>query len=95
MSSDGPVDHQPEAASEYAPEPTDEAQPVKRENTERIALRVLNQLNQVRREREEEFAHAAEGVRRRESMGRPKVPYGIDVAAAWAWRLLLIVAAAR
>lgn len=94
MSSDGPQDHQPQAQPEYVPEPADEVHPpAKRETTERIALRVLNQLNQVRREREQEFAHAAEGVLPRDVHDRPRVPYGIEVAAAWAWRLLLIVAA--
>lgn len=94
MSSDGPQDHQPEPVPEYAPEPADQApSPAKRENTERIALRLLNQLNQVRREREQEFAHAADGVLPRVSQDRATVPYGIEVASAWAWRLLLIVAA--
>lgn len=94
MSSDGPQDHQPEPEPEYAPEVSEDTQPpAKRENTERIALRLLNQLNQVRREREQEFAHAADGVLPRVSRDRPTVPYGIDVASAWAWRVLLIVAA--
>jgi predicted PurR-regulated permease PerM len=96
MSSDGPEDHQPpvEPDQEFPPEPPEEPQAAKRENTERIALRLLNQLNQVRREREQEFAHAADGVLPRGSVDRPTVPYGIDLAAAWAWRLLLIGAAA-
>lgn len=96
MSSDGPDDHQPpiESEQEFAPEPPEEPQTGKRENTERIALRLLNQLNQVRREREQEFAHAADGVLPHQARDRVRVPYGIDVAAAWAWRLLLIVAAA-
>ncbi|WP_082605981.1 AI-2E family transporter [Nocardioides sp. Root190] len=91
MTSDG--SNEPEPALE--PEDT-EAPPLGpdlEEREERLFRRFAHQWAQVREERRHEgpapsFATGPSNFRRAE------VPFGLDLAAGWAWRLLLITAAA-
>jgi predicted PurR-regulated permease PerM len=58
---------------------------------ERFATQFAHQWSQVRAERRhEEVPTIAAGE---SNFARGQVPYGVDLAAAWAWRLLVIVAA--
>lgn len=59
------------------------------EETERFARRLFHQWTQLREERQAQLAApAAIGAG-----GRPDVPWGIELAAQWSWRLLIIGAA--
>lgn len=68
----------------------DEVEREDREVMENFASRLFHQWNQLREERQEQLAVLVPATPR---TGRPTVPWGIDLAAQWAWRLLLIVAA--
>jgi putative heme transporter len=70
-----------------------------RENTERLATRLFDQWNRLREERQVQLAPPrrvageegdVDGLSRR----RAEVPYGVELTASWAWRFLVIVAAA-
>lgn len=62
-----------------------------REVIENFASRLFHQWNQLREERQEQLSVVVPATPR---TGRPDVPWGIDLAAQWAWRVLLIGAAA-
>jgi putative heme transporter len=63
----------------------------RRRSDERFAERFANQWSQLRAERRsEEPPSIAAGE---SNFATGKVPYGVDLAAAWSWRLLVIVAA--
>lgn len=68
----------------HRPDPMSEAE-------EGIAARLAHQWAQLRDERR---AGPAPVVGGRSNFTRAQVPWGIDLAAAWAWRLLVIAAAA-
>ncbi|MFT4083241.1 MAG: AI-2E family transporter [Nocardioides sp.] len=62
-----------------------------RESTESLASRLYQQWSQLREVRQEQLASPAPL-----SSSLPRkatVPYGVELAASWAWRLLVIVAA--
>lgn len=56
----------------------------------RLARRLFSQWSALRDERERQLAPPAV---RREQLVRSSVPPGFDLAAAWAWRFLVVVAA--
>ncbi len=97
MSSDGPTDPEPtvpdEADEDNQPEAMQDppAGPDTDEREERLFRRFAHQWSQLREERRHEqppsFATGPSNFRRAE------VPFGLDLAAGWAWRLLLIAAA--
>jgi len=64
-----------------SPPPADEAG---------FAARLLHQWSQLREERQ---AQLAVPVAARVPVGRPEVPFGVELAAQWAWRFLVIAAA--
>jgi putative heme transporter len=65
-----------------------------RRSDERFAERFATQWASMRAERRAEPAESAVAVQAGESNFAPgRVPYGVDLAAAWAWRFLVIVAA--
>ncbi|MEP9381661.1 AI-2E family transporter [Nocardioides sp. KR10-350] len=58
---------------------------------ESLAVRLFQQWNQLREERQEQLASPVPL-----STSQPRrstIPYGVDLAASWAWRFLVIVAA--
>lgn len=61
------------------------------DGVEGLATRLFQQWNQLREERQAQLAVPVEYLPRRDQ--RAEVPYGVDLAAAWAWRFLVIVAA--
>ena len=50
----------------------------------------VQQYNQLREERQEKLAPPVQVI---QPMGGPKVPPGVELAAQWAWRFLVIAAA--
>ncbi|MCX6402125.1 MAG: AI-2E family transporter [Propionibacteriales bacterium] len=87
---------EPEPESEPEPDPGPEppAGPTDEERDERLFRRFAHQWALVREERREErrgdvpvFATGPSNFRRAE------VPFGLDLAAGWAWRLLIIAGA--
>lgn len=60
------------------------------EDDEGIAQRLAHQWSQLREERRSEPAPITAGP---SNFSRAQVPWGLDLAAAWAWRFLVIVAA--
>ncbi|UDY22964.1 AI-2E family transporter [Nocardioides sp. Kera G14] len=60
-----------------------------REDTERFARRLFQQWSHLREERQAQLAAPVPPV----VAGRPDVPWGVELAAAWAWRFLVIGAA--
>ena len=56
----------------------------------RFAARLLHQWSQLREERQAQLAVPVAAPAR---LGRPEVPWGVELAAQWAWRFLVIVAA--
>ena len=58
---------------------------------ENLAVRLVQQFNQLREERQEQLASPVPVASAQPR--RSTVPYGVDLAAAWAWRFLVIVAA--
>lgn len=63
-----------------------------RESAESFALRLVNQFERLREERQEQLA-APEPVTAPKPVSRTDVPYGVELSAQWAWRFLVIVAA--
>lgn len=63
-----------------------------RATNERLAARLYQQWNQLRQERQEQLASPAPVAVAAEPK-RPTIPPGVDLAASWAWRFLVIVAA--
>lgn len=64
-----------------------------RESAENFALRMLGQFERLREERQEQLA-APEPEEDHEPLPQKSpVPYGVELAAQWAWRFLVIVAA--
>ena len=59
--------------------------------TERLAHQIAHQWAQVRAERRPEPEPIATGP---SNFRRAEVPWGVDLAAAWSWRLLVVAAAA-
>ncbi|MCW2768209.1 MAG: hypothetical protein JWO11_4168, partial [Nocardioides sp.] len=57
---------------------------------ERVATRLAHQWAQMRDERRAEPEPVAAGP---SNFSRAQVPWGVDLAAAWAWRFLVIVIA--
>jgi len=62
-----------------------------RESPEGFAARLLQQWSQLREERQEQLASPVPMAATQPH--RSTIPYGVDLAASWAWRLLVIVAA--
>ncbi|HWJ65328.1 MAG TPA: AI-2E family transporter [Nocardioides sp.] len=97
MSSDEPVD--PERGPEDRPEvdPTPEPEPPlgpdEGEREERLLRRFAHQWAQVREEREGRRHEAPGFATGPSNLRRAEVPYGLDLAAGWSWRLLLIAGA--
>lgn len=60
------------------------------EDDESFAARLFHQWTQLRQERQ---AQLAVPVQVTTPLGRPEVPWGVELAAQWAWRFLVIVAA--
>jgi predicted PurR-regulated permease PerM len=61
------------------------------EHREGVAARLAHQLAALRHPREPEPIEIAAGT---SNFSRAEVPYGVDLAAAWSWRLLVIAGAA-
>jgi putative heme transporter len=61
---------------------------------EGIATRLAHQWAQLRDERRAQQAPAVTIVSGPSNFSRAQVPWGVDLAAAWAWRMLVIAAAA-
>lgn len=59
---------------------------------ERLSARLFQQWNQLREERQEHLASPVPIITS-DTPRRSSVPYGVDLAASWAWRFLVIVAA--
>lgn len=101
MSSDGPTEPDPTASAEQEARDSEEREPEAMqdppagpdtdEREERLFRRFAHQWSQLREERRHEqppsFTTGPSNFRRAE------VPFGLDLAAGWAWRLLLIAAA--
>ncbi|WP_364514551.1 AI-2E family transporter [Nocardioides sp. LML1-1-1.1] len=102
MSSDGPTEPDPTEPLRAQPTPEREepepeamqdppAGPDTDEREERLFRRFAHQWSQLREERRHEVAPGfATGP---SNFRRAEVPFGLDLAAGWAWRLLLIAAA--
>jgi predicted PurR-regulated permease PerM len=69
----------------------DDEDDAEHESVESVLQRFANQWALVREERRAGPATIETGPSR---FGRAEVPWGLDLAAAWAWRLLIIAAAA-
>ena len=84
--------------SEAGPETSDEDEPSRRwlhlrggrDQEERLAERLAQQWALVRADRRPEPLPIETGP---SNVARAQVPYGLDLVAAWAWRLLVIAAA--
>ena len=63
-----------------------------REREDRVLARITAQWVQMREERRHEVSPAPSGPRT-SNFDRARVPWGVDLAAAWGWRLLVIAAA--
>ncbi|SDK95215.1 Predicted PurR-regulated permease PerM [Nocardioides sp. YR527] len=83
---------QDEADARESAEVAKEAAAEARESAENFALRLVNQFERLREERQEQLA-APEPVTAPKSVSRTDVPYGVELSAQWAWRFLVIVAA--
>ena len=64
-----------------------------RRSDERFAERFANQWASMRSERAERSAQPVTVEAGESNFAPARVPYGVDLAAAWAWRFLVIVAA--
>lgn len=81
------------AEAEEAAAAAKEAAAEARESAENFALRMLGQFERLREERQEQLA-APEPEEDHEPLPlKSPVPYGVELAAQWAWRFLVIVAA--
>lgn len=81
------------AEAEEAAAAAKEAAAEARESAENFALRMLGQFERLREERQEQLA-APEPEQDHEPLPlKSPVPYGVELAAQWAWRFLVIVAA--
>lgn len=65
-----------------------------REDDDRLAHRLAQQWAQLREERERALALPPARPATPSGFSRTQVPHGLDLTAAWAWRFLVIVAAA-
>ena len=77
-----------------APAGRDDASEEAPEHKEGVASRLAHQwaaMRRLEREHEHEPVVIAAGA---SNFRRAEVPYGVDLAAAWSWRLLIIAAAA-
>jgi len=83
---------QDEADARESAEVAKEAAAEARESAENFALRLVNQFERLREERQEQLA-APEPVTAPKAVSRTDVPYGVELSAQWAWRFLVIVAA--
>ncbi|WP_292652726.1 AI-2E family transporter [Nocardioides sp.] len=83
---------QDEADARESAEVAKEAAAEARESAESFALRLVNQFERLREERQEQLA-APEPVTAPKAVSRTDVPYGVELSAQWAWRFLVIVAA--
>ncbi|HWJ12036.1 MAG TPA: AI-2E family transporter [Nocardioides sp.] len=109
MSTDGPIDgpaEQDEHPEPGAPESAEEEAvtalaeedepplgPNDDERDERLLRRFAHQWALLREEREGRRHEAPTFTTGPSRLGRAEVPYGLDLAAGWAWRLLLIAGA--
>jgi predicted PurR-regulated permease PerM len=78
--------------AEHAAEEAEHAADAERQHNERLAARLYAQWAQLREDRQAQLtppAPVASGPVSR----KVEVPYGVDLAASWGWRLLVIVAA--
>ena len=88
-----PTETEPSEAEPTEAEPERPRRRLRRstaEEMESFASRLFSQWNQLREERQEQLAAPLQAI---PSGGRPDVPWGVDLAAQWAWRFLVIVAA--
>ncbi|MGH3353561.1 MAG: AI-2E family transporter [Nocardioides sp.] len=83
---------QEEADARESAEVAKEAAAEARESAENFALRLVNQFERLREERQEQLA-APEPDNPPKPVTRSDVPYGVELAAQWGWRFLVIVAA--
>lgn len=95
MSTDGPIDGPAEPAEQPAPDPADEPPlgPDEGDREERLFRRFAHQWALAREEREERRHEAPTFATGPSNLRRAEVPYGLDLAAGWAWRILLIAGA--
>ena len=90
MTSDGATE------SAEASEPEEEAPPLgpepdeRDERDERLFRRFAHQWALLREERDERRHEPPSFSTGPSNLRRAEVPYGLDLAAGWAWRLLLI-----
>jgi predicted PurR-regulated permease PerM len=94
VTSDGPTESGPSEPSE--PDPTEPEPPLgpdDDEREERIFRRFAHQWTLAREEREERRHEQPSFATGPSNLRRAEVPYGLDLAAGWAWRLLLIAGA--
>jgi predicted PurR-regulated permease PerM len=63
------------------------------EHKEGVASRLANQWAAMRRQEREHEHEPVATAAGSSNFKRAEVPYGVDLAAAWSWRLLIIVAA--
>lgn len=77
--------------SRWSPRRLTQHDAAERESEESAVQRFMQQWALLREERRAEPEPMSTGPSR---VGRADVPWGLDLAAAWAWRLLLIAAAA-
>ncbi|MFT4286074.1 AI-2E family transporter [Nocardioides sp.] len=86
---------EPEEESEEVDPDAAELRRVRRrrggEDDERFAARLFHQWSQLREERQAQLA--APQIIVTPTTGKPEVPWGVELAAQWAWRFLVIVAA--
>lgn len=100
MTSDGPSEPEDPTTAAAEENAVEEAQqdepplgPDEGDREERLFRRFVHQWTLLREERDER-RHEPPGFTTGPSrLGRAEVPYGLDLAAGWAWRLLLIAGA--
>ena len=101
MTSDGPIEpDEPTTAvaEEHAVEEAQEDEPPlgpdEGDREARLFRRFAHQWALLREEREERRHEAPTFATGPSNLRRAEVPYGLDLAAGWAWRILLIAGAA-
>jgi predicted PurR-regulated permease PerM len=77
-----------------APAGRDDVEEEAPEHKESVASRLAHQWAAMRRQEREHELAPVEIAAGTSNFSRAEVPYGVDLAAAWSWRLLVIAAAA-
>ena len=84
---------EPEAGGPFRRSPAGRRSRVSsREATEGFASRLYQQWNQLREDRQEQLASPVPVAAAPEEV-RSTIPFGVELAASWAWRILVIIAA--